>query len=85
MVDFGNIQWLSRSFRRAIEDYGFDKDFIFVLGGISLLIVFLLPNSFEMNKKLRLYPRWRMLLTIIFIVIGFFCVGRNSPFLYFNF
>ena len=85
MVDFGNIQWLSRSFRRAIEEYGFDKDFIFALGGISLVMVFLLPNSFEMNKKLRLYPRWRMILTVIFIAVGFFCVGRNSPFLYFNF
>ena len=85
MLDFRKVEWLSRPFRQAVEEYGFESDFVFAVGGLGVLLTFCSPNSFEMSRKLESRPRLRMVLTIVFAVCGFFCIGRNSPFLYFNF
>jgi alginate O-acetyltransferase complex protein AlgI len=85
MFDFTNAHWITKAFRRAMEEHGFEKDFIFAVFIMAVVFVFFLPNSFEMSKKLQEHPRWRAVLTVLFAVIGFLCVGRYSPFLYFNF
>lgn len=85
MGDIDNIVWISRSFRKGIEDYGFDKDFLFVMLVGAAVFVFSSPNCAQMCEKLKSHPYIRMVLTILFFVIGFLCVGRVSPFLYFNF
>ena len=85
MFDFSNFAWITKAFRKAIEEYGFDNDFIFTILIIAVVMAFLSPNSFEMNVKLEKHPLWRSFLTVVFAVTGFFCVGRLSPFLYFNF
>ena len=85
MMDFSNLEYLSKPFRRALEDHGFDQDLLFIVCGVAVALAFFSPNSMEMSRKLQQHPRWRMGLTIVFFVIGFLCVGRISPFLYFNF
>ena len=85
MFNFANASGISKAFRNAIEEHGFDKDLIFFVSGAAVFIAFVLPNSFEMNEKLKTHPYFRMLLTVVFATLGFLCVGRLSPFLYFNF
>ena len=85
MVDFGNIKWITKPFKIALEEYGWDKDFLFTTMVFAMLLAFCSPNSFEMNEKLQQHSRLRMFLTVLFLTGGFLCVGRNSPFLYFNF
>jgi alginate O-acetyltransferase complex protein AlgI len=85
MFNFANASGITKPFRNAIEEHGFDKDLIFVVSGIAIFIAFALPNSFEMNEKLKKHPYFRMILTVVFATIGFLCIGRLSPFLYFNF
>ena len=85
MMDFSQIEWISRAFRNGIEAYGFDRDFIFAVSGLAVFIAFFLPSSFEVSQKLEQHWKVRMILTILFGIAGFICVGRVSPFLYFNF
>ena len=85
MFDFSNISGVTKPFIHAIEDYGFDKDIIFTVSASAVLMAFFLPNSFEMHLKLQKRPYLRMFLSTLFAVTGFLCVGRVSPFLYFNF
>ena len=84
MFGSGKLEWLSKPFREAIEDYGFDKDFILTVCGIAVFIAFALPNAQEICRKLENRPILRMVMSIVFMVVGFWCVGRLSPFLYFN-
>ena len=85
MFDFSNVVWLSKAFRHAITEYGFSQDCVFFISVIGILIAFVSPNSFEMDQILQKKTKLRSALTILFFVIGFLCVGRLSPFLYFNF
>lgn len=85
MFDFRHIAWMSKPFGKAIEDYGFDRDFIIITYFAAAFTAFFLPNSFEMNDKLKNRPMLKMWITVIFLTVGFISVGRISPFLYFNF
>ena len=85
MADFRRIAWITKPFGKAIEDYGFDRDFILLVYFGAVFTAFCLPNSFEMNEKLKAHPKIKMWMTVVFLVIGFISVGRISPFLYFNF
>ena len=76
---------MSKPFGKAIEDYGFDRDFIIITYFAAVFTAFFLPNSFEMNDKLKNRPMLKMWITVIFLTVGFISVGRISPFLYFNF
>ena len=85
MFDFSRAAGLTKAFRHAIEDYGFERGTVMLICAIAAVLAFASPNSFEMNDKLKSRPVWRMVLTVLFTVVGFLCVGRVSPFLYFNF
>ena len=85
MFDFTRLEWLSKPFRKAIDDYGFEKDTVLIICAVAAVIAFFLPNVQEISKKLENRPVLRMVMSVVFMVIGFWCVGRLSPFLYFNF
>ena len=85
MFDFTKLEWLTKAFKQAIDDHGFEKDAVMMICGIAVLIAFFSPNAQEISQKLENRPRTRMILSVLFMTIGFLCVGRLSPFLYFNF
>ena len=85
MGDLSNAAWLTKSFRKTMENYGFETEFFLAVFVGAALIAFLLPNSSEMESTLKTRPRLRMALTLLFLITGFLYVGRISPFLYFNF
>ena len=85
MFDFSHIAWITKSFRQGIEEFGFECGSVFAVCFFAALLTFVAPNSFEMDQRLDSRPRLRMFLTVLFAVCGFLCVGRVSPFLYFNF
>ena len=85
MFDFSKITWVTKEFGKVIEEYGFDRDFIFLVFFGAVAVAFFFPNSTEVNEKLEGHPCRKMFLTVILLVVGFVSVGRISPFLYFNF
>ena len=85
MGDLSNAAWLTKSFRKTMENYGFETEFFLAVFVGAALIAFLLPNSSEMESTLKTRPLLRMALTLLFLITGFLYVGRISPFLYFNF
>ena len=85
MFDFSKVSWVTKEFGKVIEDYGFDRDFIFLVFFGAVFATFFLPNSMQVNEKLEGHPYRKMCLTVLLLVVGFVSVGRISPFLYFNF
>ncbi|MFA6931512.1 MAG: MBOAT family O-acyltransferase [Lentisphaeria bacterium] len=77
---------ISRPFTRVLESAGnFSKECLVWTVIICLAIIFVLPNTQQMLQRLKNH-RWIMaILTGVFGWLGFICISRMSPFLYFNF
>ena len=86
LMNFKHCRWLTSSFCRTIDNSGnYTTSKLLVLMSIALLVVFILPNSSEMLDILKKYRVLRFALTVGLFVLGFLCLGQDSPFLYFNF
>ncbi len=76
---------LSVSFINALNRGGISYKLVVMLMGFSLILIFFFPNSNQMSKAMVRFPFMRVVLTGVLGVIGILCIGRDVPFLYFNF
>lgn len=79
------IHWTGL-FKYSVETYGgFNFNLYIIMLFIALGSVFIFPNANEISRKLTNFPLLMSLFTAICFVLGFICIGRDIPFLYFNF
>lgn len=84
MLNFANIQGLTRAFKIAAKDDCFAYYQIIALMVLGLFAVFFLPNSVQLSQKIK-NPWCFSIATAVIFVTGFLFVNRITPFLYFNF
>ena len=85
MFDFAHIAGFSKEFRRVMGSFDISRDLLFTIFAAAAVIVFLLPNSAKWQRFFEKHPCLRIITTAGFFFIGFICISRKSPFLYFNF
>jgi D-alanyl-lipoteichoic acid acyltransferase DltB (MBOAT superfamily) len=85
MFDILHINGTTKEFRRVMSSFDIPRDLLFGILIGAAIIAFLLPNSAKWKDFFQKHPYCRIIATALFFFIGFICLSRKSPFLYFNF